>query len=426
MRRRHLLWTLAAGAGAALWLRPDPHGAPHDAYFDALDRLLRAEGPGRPVLLIDLDRLERNCARLRDSVAPGKALRIVAKSLPSIGLLRHVLARTASTRVMAFHQPFLNALAAALPATDILLGKPLPLAAAATFYRELAPGAPFDPARSLQWLIDTPERLAQYQGLARTLGTRMRINLELDVGLHRGGLDDPHALDALLATIAADPAHLEFAGFMGYDAHIGRVPAVLESPARTLARAQSTYRAFVERARASAGATALTLNGAGSPTYRLHGPDSPLTEVAVGSALLKPADFDLDLLADFEPAAFIATPVLKAIDGLQLPGPDWAGRAWAAWDPNRRRSFFIYGGKWMARCVSPAGLADNALYGSSSNQALLNASAAVDLAVDDHVFLRPTQSEAVLLQFGELLAVRAGRIEARWPVLPAVDAGVGG
>ncbi len=171
---------------------------------------------------------------------------------------------------------------------------------------------------------------------------------------------------------------------------------------------------------------ALTLNGAGSPTYRLHGADSPLTEVAVGSALLKPTDFDLDLLADFEPAAFIATPVLKAIDGLHLPGPDWAGRAWAAWDPNRRRSFFIYGGKWMARCASPAGLADNALYGSSSNQALLNASAAVDLAVDDHVFLRPTQSEAVLLQFGELLAVRGARIEARWPVLPATDAGASG
>ena len=121
---------------------------------------------------------------------------------------------------------------------------------------------------------------------------------------------------------------------------------------------------------------ALTLNGAGSPTFRLHDEGSPLNEVAVGSALLKPADFDLELLAAFEPAAFIATPVLKVLDGLHLPGPSWLGEAWALWDRNRRRTFFIYGGKWMAGFASPAGLADNALYGSSSNQSIVNASAA--------------------------------------------------
>ena len=90
---------------------------------------------------------------------------------------------------------------------------------------------------------------------------------------------------------------------------------------------------------------------------------------------------------------------------------------WALWDRNRRRSFFIYGGKWMARFASPTGLLENPLFGTSSNQAIVNASAAVDLAVDDYLFLRPTQSEAVLLQFGDLLAVRDEAIAGWWPVL---------
>jgi D-serine deaminase-like pyridoxal phosphate-dependent protein len=45
---------------------------------------------------------------------------------------------------------------------------------------------------------------------------------------------------------------------------------------------------------------------------------------------------------------------------------------------------------------------------------MLNASDAVDIAVDDYVFYRPTQSEFVMLQFGEILAVRKGHIKYRW------------
>ncbi|NBU78599.1 MAG: DSD1 family PLP-dependent enzyme, partial [Sphingomonadaceae bacterium] len=43
-------------------------------------------------------------------------------------------------------------------------------------------------------------------------------------------------------------------------------------------------------------------------------------------------------------------------------------------------------------------------------------SPAVGLRVEDQVFLRPTQSEFVLLQFGDLLGVRGGKIVEAWPV----------
>jgi D-serine deaminase-like pyridoxal phosphate-dependent protein len=40
----------------------------------------------------------------------------------------------------------------------------------------------------------------------------------------------------------------------------------------------------------------------------------------------------------------------------------------------------------------------------------------VDLQPGDHVFLRPTQSESVLLQFGDLRVVEDGALVDRWPV----------
>ena len=36
---------------------------------------------------------------------------------------------------------------------------------------------------------------------------------------------------------------------------------------------------------------------------------------------------------------------------------------------------------------------------------------------DDYVFFRPRQSEAVLLEFGDLLAIRSNGTETLWPVL---------
>jgi D-serine deaminase-like pyridoxal phosphate-dependent protein len=56
------------------------------------------------------------------------------------------------------------------------------------------------------------------------------------------------------------------------------------------------------------------------------------------------------------------------------------------------------------------------LLGRSSNQERLNGPAGLSIEVDDHVFLRPTQSEFVMLHFGDLWVLQQGRLIARWPV----------
>jgi D-serine deaminase-like pyridoxal phosphate-dependent protein len=87
-------------------------------------------------------------------------------------------------------------------------------------------------------------------------------------------------------------------------------------------------------------------------------------------------------------------------------------------DANTERAYFIHGGHWLAKPESPPGLQYNDLFGRSSNQELLTGSASVNLKPDDFVFLRPTQSEAVFLQFGDLLVYDGQEIVDRWPTFP--------
>ncbi|TXH05746.1 MAG: DSD1 family PLP-dependent enzyme [Nevskiaceae bacterium] len=419
-RRSVLLGGLGLAIAGGALLRPKDNGAPYDDYFRTLNEELKKNGPMRPSLVIDLDRLDHNIDLVKTSVAkvPGRHYRIVEKSVPCAGLIDYVARRAGTRRLMSFHQPFLNIDAQTWSDADILIGKPLPVRSAEIFYRQHKGG--FDPSQQLQWLIDTPAHLLQYQQLAQGLNTRLRVSIEIDVGLHRGGVADDATLDAMLNVIAADPKHLEFAGFMGYDPHAGMgVPKILGTHAELFAKVMTIYQARVDHVRRQYPALwneQLTLNTAGSPTYKLHEAETLTNDISVGTGLLKPTHYDLDTLADHLPAVYIATPVLKATGPVEIPSLDEKSRIFSWWDVNQRETYFIYGGYWMAEYESPKGLQFNSTYGHSTNQEIVNAAPSVNLRVDDQVFFRPTQSEFVLLQFGDLLAVRGGKIVDRWPV----------
>ncbi len=417
LSRRHFLAGLGiAGLGGLAVLRPADQGGGHNDYFLRLQTLARQHAGGIPSVLLDLDLLDANLAALKQQLNPRAAYRLVVKSLPAAGLIDYVMQHTGSQRLMCFHLPFLQQCATRFPTADLLLGKPLPIDAARRFVASAAPGQ----LPRVQWLVDSPERLQQYRQLAAQLGLPLRINIELDIGLHRGGVGDLHQLAAMLRIIAAAPQQLAFSGFMGYDAHVGKIPSLLQNAADSYRHSQEAYTAAIDLLRRQAPQLAqasLTLNGAGSPTLHWHRQQTVCNDLAAGSCLLKPADFDLPGLEAFQPAAFIATPVLKRLDATRIPGIEALAAPQAWWDRNLQQSWFVYGGKWLARYHSPPGLQDNPLYGSSSNQSIVTGSRRVQLAIDDWVFLRPTQSEAVLLQFGDLLVHRGGEFLARWPVL---------
>lgn len=416
-----MLLTAAVAAPLALAVakKPRRHHGEHDEYFLGVQKALREAGLYRPTLVIDRTRFMQNIARLKQHLPKNMAYRIVAKSLPSVPLIREVRTATGTDRLMVFHQPHLNLLSAQMPDAQMLLGKPMPVLAAKHYFDTAKPGAGFDAARQIEWLVDTPQRIAEYRELARASGHPLRLNIELDVGLHRGGFRSAQDVAEAIRAIRAD-ATTSFSGFMGYEAHAAKIPDALGGPRKALDKALAFYRECVQAAQSVLGADykaeALTLNAGGSNTYQMYRGDEPCNEIATGSALVKPTDFDTANLTDHQPASFIATPVLKALDRTDIPGLEALTRLFRAWDPNTERTFYTYGGYWLADTVSPPGLQRNAIWGHSTNQEMLNGSTDVRLGVDDFVFMRPHQSEFVFLQFGDIAVYDNGSIAETWAV----------
>lgn len=420
-RRQVLLGAAAAAAAGTIGLgRPRDHGAPYNNYFRALNDELQNNGPMRPCMVIDLDLMDRNLDLVTQSLGRGsKHLRIVEKTLPCHSLIDYIAKRASTNRLMSFHQPFLNIDTDIFPDYDILMGKPLPVQSAELFFRKL--NSAFDPARQLQWLFDTPLRLQEYLQMAKGLGTRLRANIEIDVGLHRGGVDNIAMLGEMLDIIAANPQHLEFSGFMGYDAQVGLggIPHILGTPRELFEKAMAIYQGFVDFARGQYPGLwkdGLTLNTGGSPSYRLHEAEQISTECCVGTAMLKPTHYDIETLTEHVPAAFIATPVLKATGPIKVPAIDGRSKVFSWWDVNQRETYYYEGGYWLAEYEAPRGLQFNKLIGHSANQEVVNGSPAVGLKVGDNVFMRPVIIEGVLLQFGDLVTLRGGKIHDYWPV----------
>ena len=295
----------------------------------------------------------------------------------------------------------------------------MPIAALETFYKSLPDSTSFKPAEQIQWLIDSKERLLQYQKYAQEHNLHLQINIEIDVGLHRGGLTDVSDLKPLLGVIENDRAHLSFSGFMGYDAHVPEVFFPLGSPQNAYEQVVKTYHTYVAEGDKNFPELFkhhLTFNGAGSKTYQMYDKDTLLNDLSSGSGLLLPSDFDLSTLKDHRPAVFIATPVIKKQAGIKIPFLEFLAPLMQWWNPNLQQTYFMYGGRWKAKHYEPKGLQQNSLYGFSSNQEIVNGSSATSLNVDDYIFLRPTQSEAVMLEFGNILLVRNHKIVGNWEV----------
>ena len=378
-------------------------------YFRRLTTALREAHIHQPCLVLDLDRLDQNIASVKAGLPVGAALRLVDKSLPCLPLIRHVRDAFGADLVMTFHAPVTLAVLRDLPTARLLFGKPMPVELA----RRILDQGGADAAARITWLIDTPERLAQYAALADAAGLQFDICFEVDIGLHRGGLATPEALAECLARLAGHPK-LRCRGVMAYEAHIGHIPKLFGGPGAARRKAVSLFRQFV--AMLSPDQRDI-LNLGGSSTALLYDRYVGANEFSMGSAFVKPTDFDVPSLDALRPAVFIATPILKVVD-VQLPGLDARSRFAQKLGLLPRRGCYIYGGKWMAKPVFPSGMKANGTIGFSTNQQFFELPPNSPAAVDDYAFLRPTQSEFVLQQFGSIRVFSNGRIADDWPALP--------
>ncbi len=371
-------------------------------WFATISSLLRENGVARPCLLVDLDRLDHNIDLLNTTLGPPFHFRLVTKSLPCGELMRYILGKTGSNRIMAFHSPWLVWLTANLPEVDILMGKPLLQAAVEEFYRNTED--PVAASSQIQWLVDTPERLGALGEFSKGSGLRLRISIEIDIGLGRGGVMTRTDLQRLLTVFNDYPDHLVLSGYMGYDAHVPFVQG--EDP---FGEAMEKYSRWIDdgaRFDPVRYSQALTFNSGGSRTWQKFQGKLPVNDVSVGSALLRPSRFSE--LEDHQPALFIATPVIK-----RFKGPDRSGV---------KTHYYLYGGGWAADILWPetmvaSPLADPPNENLLPNQSLYHSTGSCDPAIGDYVFFQPRQSDA-MFQFEDILVISGGRIIDYWKPLP--------
>ena len=191
---------------------------------------------------------------------------------------------------------------------------------------------------------------------------------------------------------------------MGYEPQLTGLKADLGHPSvRTVLR---IYQGFIDQLQQqNHDIEKLTLNGAGSHTLKIYERDKTMNDLSAGSGVVMPTDFDKHHLLGNRSALFIATPILKRYPkNPVMPNPAKL----------MEQIYYIYGGYWKAKMVSPPQIGDP-IY-ESTNQSPIATSSKVDLEVDDYMFLRPTQSEFVMLQFGDLRVVEDGQLIKRWPV----------
>ncbi len=392
-----------------------------DSYFKNLNQALKNHTRAIPCLLIDLNRLDKNLVALKRNWPPTAQFRIVVKSLPSWELIEYIMQQASTKKLMVFHQPFLTEIIGKLDAeADVLLGKPMPIKTTSYFYNNLTDtNKGFNSYLQIQWLVDTEKRIQEYIDLAKKLNQKLRLNIEIDVGLHRGGFTTTDSLKKGLQLIDNNKEWISFSGLMGYDPHVVKIPSILRSQEKSLRLANTFYeecKTLIRQEFPALWSDTLTFNGAGSPTLQLHEESSPLNDISAGSCLVKPTTFDLPTLATYEPASYIASPVLKALKGTTLPGLERMKSFMNLISSSNQQSFYIYGGFWKADYCYPEGIKQNGMF-ISTNQTMVNGPSSIKLAIDDFVFLRPHQSEFVFLQFGEILPIRNGKIETAWGIL---------
>jgi D-serine deaminase-like pyridoxal phosphate-dependent protein len=229
-----------------------------------------------PQLLVDLDILDANLARLRAACRERKVeLRVHFKSL-KCGSLARYLVHAGVARFLCAKLNEAEVLADA-GITDILVANQIvgPLKT-----RRLA-----ELARHVQVRVcaDDAGNVAELAGAARAAGVTLGVLVEVDVGMNRCGVEPGEPALALARRIQGERG-LRFDGLQGYDGHLQMLSDLQEK--RTKCLAGLAQLAATRRLLEQAGIAVPLVTGAGTGTWEFAAGYEGITEIQPGSFLL--------------------------------------------------------------------------------------------------------------------------------------------
>jgi 3-hydroxy-D-aspartate aldolase len=265
-----------------------------------------------PSLIIDLDRLDENIAKMARLCAErGIGLRPHAKTHKSIAIARRQL-KAGAIGICCAKLGEAEVLARG-GIESILVTSPVVTSEGC---RRLAALNALSP--DLMVAADSEANVANLAGAAATSGRPLRILVDLDVGQHRTGIAPGEGAIALAGAIATTPG-LRLAGIQGYAGHLMHVHDRGAREAGTLA-----VMAMLAETRAALEARGLPcpiVTGGGTGSFDLDPAAGVLTDLQAGSYVFMDRQYD-DVWtegggeAPFATALFVQTTVINA----NLPG----------------------------------------------------------------------------------------------------------
>jgi len=356
---------------------------------EALIGLTKAE-LDTPALLVDLDTLEANIARIaatcrehgvgwRPHVKAAKSPDIARLEIAA-GAIGVTCAKLGEAEVMA-----------AAGVRDILIANQIVGALKVRRLVELLDRADVIVA------VDSPANVAELGEAAAGRGRTLRVVIEVDTGMRRAGVAPGEAVVALADEIARRPG-LRLAGVMGWEAHT----VLLADPAekeRAVRDAVALLTSSAEACRrAGHDIRIVSCGGTGTFPYCVRQPG--VTEVQVGGAVLSDVHCRTHYHVDFPPALTILTTVTSR--------------------PTPTRIILDAGKKAMsgdAALPQPLGLGPVGSLRLSAEHATVElASPSEPPRVGERVELVVGYSDTTVHLHERLLGVRGGMVEAVWPV----------
>lgn len=262
-----------------------------------------------PVLVVELDALTRNIARMAEfAAANGLKLRPHAKTHKSPEIARRQIAAGAVGACCAKLGE-----AEALADGGVTRGLHItsPVVSAPAIARLAALNARTE---DLMCVVDNPDNVRAL-GEATRGGKPLTVIIDVDPGIRRTGVPSPQAAVALLEAIRQQPS-LRYGGVQFYCGREQHIEAFEERKAAMQERAE-LLRAVIA-ALTAAGAAPQIVTGGGTGTHRIDAEQGLFTELQVGSYVFMDSQYlACDLTGDgaaapFETALMVDTRVVSA------------------------------------------------------------------------------------------------------------------
>jgi D-serine deaminase-like pyridoxal phosphate-dependent protein len=346
-----------------------------------------------PVLLVDLDKLERNVATMRRIIIQeaGIGWRPHTKAIKTPAIA-HKLLQAGAHGVTCAKLSEAEVMAGA-GIRDILIANQVvggpKLARLVRLCRHADPIV----------AIDCQAHVKALDAAAQSAGTRLRVVVEVNIAMNRAGAEPGEPVVALAKQVASCRG-LRFAGLMAWEG--GRIAGIREpdEKRRTIGAAVSRLVASAESCRA-AGLPVDIVSCGGTGTYWITAKLPGVTEVQAGGGIFCDVHYRRDYGVPHECALSILTTVISR--------------------PTSTRIVCDAGWKSMAQhpaLPEPSGVGEVRTLTLSAEHATIELTSPQSaLQVGDRVEFIAGYSDATVFLHDYLYGVRAGHLEVVWPIL---------